>query len=372
MATGTYEDAGQSGQPGLTSTSQRTVRGRRANRRLLVLALLPVLLAAVALVAVLRSPGDEPFRDPYAWPFARDSIWNTPIGSDAEYVPAGLGPELEADGAITVDPEHIALDPTAPLRTLRAPGEAGDGALVHVPDDLAHDGDYNGCATLLAEDGRSVWQGQPLELEPGEDPSWRYTIPSRPVDLHGPGIEGCHGGSRMSGVGGSLRVGELEPGEPIRHALKINVHCRDYCWQGEDQQGSSRWPALTADAYWDSDRYGGSNPALRMGALLALPPDTDLSDVTDPKARRIAEALQDYGGYVVDDTAWDVHALSADQRLLDSGEWPARDDEDFHGQLQEVFTQLHVVDNNAPDAVGGGGEPRRPLAPCLEAEPACD
>lgn len=336
----------------------------------LALALLVAIGASTALV-VLRLLGDGDERDLHDWPFARDSIWNTAIGSSAEYVPAGLRPAVAADGAITVDPEHISMNPSAPLRSLRVPGQEGDGERVHVRDGLEHDGDWNGCTTLLAEDGESVWQGQPLELARGGEPGWRYTIPDRAVDLRGPGVEGCHGGSRMSGIGGSLRVGELEGDGPLRHALKINVYCISYCWQGEDQQDSKRWPALTADSYWDRG-YGGRNPSLRMGALLAVPPDTDLSGITHPKARKIAEALRDYGGYVVDDTAWDVHALSADERMLDSGEWPDRDAHpDFHEQLMAVFTDLHVVDNNGPESVGGGGTPRAALAPCFKDEPDC-
>ena len=349
--------------------SRQDPQRRPVGRFLLVVGLAVVVLLGGAGLAV--SQLGTPTRDPLDWPFSRDSIWNTPIGSGADYVPAGLEPELAADGAITVDPEHISLDPTAPLKTLDAPGQPGNGARVHVRPDLEHDGDYNGCATLLAEGGTTVWQGQPLELEPGDDPSWTYTTHDEPIDLRGPGVEGCHGGSRLSGIGGSLRVGELESDDPLRHVLKINLDCADYCWRGEDQKDSRRWPALTADDYWDTG-YGGSNPSLRMGALLALPPDTDLSEVTDPKARKIAVALRDYGAYVVDDTAWDVHALSADARVVDSGEWPDRDDdEDFHDQLQQVFTRLHVVDNNGPDAVGGGGTPRAPLAPCFEGDVDC-
>ena len=339
---------------------------RRLSR---VLGLAAALLGLTA-VALVVLPEDQRRRDPHLWPFAQDSIWNTPIGSEARYVPAGLRPELASDGAVTIDPEHISVDADDPLRTLAVPGERGDGARVHVRDDLEHDGSYNGCATFLVEGTETVWQGQPLELSPGGDPTWEFTTHDDPVDLRGPGIVGCHGGSGMSGIGGSLRVGELDADEPLRHALKINVRCEAYCWRGEDQQDSKRWPAVTADGYWATG-YGGSEPALRMGALLALPPDTDLDDVTDPKARKIAEALRDYGGYVVDDTAYEVHALSADERVVESGEWPSDDDREFHEQLQEVFTRLAVVDDNAPDNVGGAGERRAALAPCFEGDPVC-
>ncbi len=174
----------------------------------------------------------------------------------------------------------------------------------------------------------------------------------------------------MSGLGGSLRVGELDSDEPLRHALKINLHCAQYCWKGEDQSDSRRWPALAADDYWESG-YGGSEPALRMGALLALEPDVDLSSISHPKARKIAEALRDFGGYLVDDTAYEVHALSADERMLGSEEYPSRADADFHSQMQDVFTLLSIVDNNGPDTVGGGGEPRVDPAPCLEGDETC-
>ncbi len=75
-----------------------------------------------------------------------------------------------------------------------------------------------------------MWSGQPLRLSPGGRPSWSWTTQRGPVDLRGPGVEGCHSGSGLSGVGGSLRVGELEGAEPLRHALKINLHCAAYCF----------------------------------------------------------------------------------------------------------------------------------------------
>ena len=38
-------------------------------------------------------------RDPWLWPFASNSIWNMPIGSEARYVPAGL----KAQGGFDLD-----------------------------------------------------------------------------------------------------------------------------------------------------------------------------------------------------------------------------------------------------------------------------
>ncbi len=309
-------------------------------------------------------------RDPLAWPFSRTSIWNTPIGSAAAYVPARLQAANAWYGRITADPEYISVDPTSPLKTLTVPGQAGDGAQVRVAPDLAHNGSWNGCSTVLTADGRSVWSGQPLRLTAGGTPTWTWTTQRTASDLRGDGIEGCHGGSRMSGLGGSLRTGELATAAPLRHALKVNLYCKKYCFRGGSQADSKRWPAFTADGYWATG-YSGSVPALKMGALLALPPSTDLRGVTDPKARKIAEAFRDFGAYVVDDTAWDVHALDMDQRMVKSGEWPGASEPAFHAQLQQVFQQLAVVDNNTPGSVGGGGTPRAPLAPCFTGDTAC-
>ncbi len=312
----------------------------------------------------------ESGRDVLRWPFARDSIWNTPIGSEATYVPAGLQPANAWKRAITADAELISIDPSDPLARLMTPGQPSNSARVHVARDLAHNGSWNGCATLLNADGRTVWSGQPLRLSPGGSPTWTYTTQSAPSDLRGDGIEGCHGGSRMSGIGGSLRTGELASAEPLRHALKVNLFCKKYCYKGGSQADSKRWPALTADGYW-ARGYGGQLPALKMGALLALPPGVDLSRVTDPKARKLAVALRDYGAYLVDDTAWDVHAFGMDHRVVASGEWPAVSNTAFHGQLQQVFSSLAVVDDNAPGSVGGGGTPRAPLAPCFTGDAGC-
>jgi len=53
-----------------------------------------------------------------------------------------------------------------------------------------------------------VLQGQPLVVSPGDQPRWQYNYPA--ADLTGDGRVGCHGGSGLSGVGGTIRVGELD------------------------------------------------------------------------------------------------------------------------------------------------------------------
>ena len=89
----------------------------------------------------------------------------------------------------------------------------------------------------------------------------------------------------------------------------------------------------------------------------------------DPRA-----GLRDYGAYVVDDTCWDVYGLTTewgpDGRVVDEfrAAWgfpietsvqstctDAGRECQWAKDMAEVFTALHVVDDNAPGSVGGAG-----------------
>ncbi len=116
-----------------------------------------------------------------------------------------------------------------------------------------------------------------------------------------------------------------------------------------------------------------------MGALLALPPRISLDSLgfeTVP-GRRLADAFRDYGAYVVDDTFWDVYAIvtewGPEGRVKDEFEkaWGFRIDPDskdtpWSRDMDRIFLNLHVVVNNTPSSIGGGGKPRAALAPDLE------
>jgi hypothetical protein len=82
--------------------------------------------------------------------------------------------------------------------------------------------------------------------------------------------------------------------------------------------------------------------------------------------------LQEYGGYIVDDTAWDDFGVATEINPSASvrAEFYATygyqiDDQGtpFFADLNTIFAALKVVDNNGPDSVGGGGTPLVPLAP---------
>lgn len=304
-------------------------------------------------------------RDPYKWPFRARSIWNMPLGSEAVYVGAGL--RRSTNQQTQPDEEFIGLDPNDPVKALTSDD---DGALgkVHVPPDFSWDGRWNGSAAFLRPDDDTVWQGQPLVLAAGGNPEWSMTSPADPVSLtKSKGRLGAHGGSGLSTVGGSLRDGELSGPGRIRHALKINIDCAQYCYYAGVGR-SHRWPAVQEDDPVDRARYGGSNPSLMPGALLALPPGFDRSTLDSRQGRKLAWTLKNYGAYVVDETAGDYYAFAVEVDALDEwrggrGWFAGTADPEVMADLQSIYPKLKVIDNNSPTSVGGGGTRRQPLAP---------
>lgn len=338
-----------------------------------------------------------PARDPWQHPFPWDSIWNVPVGTLARTVPAGLGGFGDRFGP---DEDILLLDPHAPVVELgRTDAEwdatrtrcgsittaGGPLARVRVPTGFSTDPGYlgktpNHAAALLRPDGRTVVETQPFHrCGPGGPAVSAYQwgiVDPRTDD----GIAGSHGGSGMSALGGTIRLGEWVPGGRIDHALKIEVDCARWCtYDPDDTTPGYRWPAQKADDAAAS-RYGGTGPALEMGALLALPPDFDVDGLRTEAARVLAVALRDFGAYLVDDTAGPTVAVAVEWsdrgRVVDefAATWGFRlDDQRTTGCVDDsascafltdvggIVAALVVVDDNAPGRVGGAG-PRR--APC--------
>lgn len=336
-------------------------------------------------------------RDPLKWPFSSNSIWNTPIGSDAVYVHAGIQ-VAEAKG-MTVDEDIIVMDTDAEMMDVfinnagwnrkksRCPVEGELLFSAPIPYDFivspeTWDGATpNSGLAVLMPDRRTIKQTQPFaHCEPNDKGTSRYMFPDQ--DIYGEGLYGAHGASGLSAIGGTLRFDELTPESgPIRHALKVNLFGKKNYYYDEETKGY-RWPAKSADSYAEGN-YASlrEDPvkALRIGSLLALPADFDLESLgleTEP-AKILARAFRDYGAYVVDDTAWDVYAIiaewSPDGRFIEEFKknwgFPFNIDDKntpWGRDMDKIFTNLHVVDNNNPESIGGGGEPIAPRAPELK------
>jgi hypothetical protein len=336
-------------------------------------------------------------RDPLKQPFASNSIWNMPIGSGAQFVAANLSgnPGNNIWAAMPgIDGEHIVMTPTAPLTRLNYSnaGWSGKnrctatGALqVTVPMPSSYvipNSRVNSAGVFLMSDKRTIVQTQPVaRCTAGAAGTTMAKFPN--VDLYGTGIPGAHGGSGLSSIGGSIRVGELRPSTATtgpRHALKVNVYAKEALYKCTTRANCFRWPASHSDSYavgWYGAATGNRNTAMKMGALLAIPPSKTIASLkleTAP-AKQLAWTLQNYGAYIVDDAyapGFDISVedgpggsvqkqFKADygyemlQRVSQNTAW-VRD-------IQKLVKALSVVNNNSTGAIGGGGTPRQPLAP---------
>jgi len=324
-------------------------------------------------------------RDPYQWPFSKESIWNMPIGSNAVYVDAQITDPGGPAWVVYHDP--VIMTPDEPLMDFYKwednlwggeRCEPGDlKGQLPVPNDffLPYTGQtVDHSAGILMQDHRTIKHTHPIHRCPEND-FWTTKVHDfyGTSDIYGDGIQGAHGGSALSGVGGTIRLGEFPSGE-IHHALKISMKgAMYYYYDPNEATPGYRWPANKADGY-ASTKYGGTIPGLRMGSLLALPPNFDINQLQTEPARILAKALQDYGAYTVDDSwDWDVVKLpveispegSVDAEFAQTYgyEMEQPDSHPWSQDLITIYTNLHLVDNNGPDNIGGGGTPRAPLAP---------
>lgn len=374
--------------------------------RLIVL-LACLVLGAVASITVFPTShptsSDEPVtRDALKQPFASSSIWNMPIGDGAVYVPANLpavpggNKYMELSGP---DREYIFLDPTAPMTDIHLSTVGWSGgdrcvptgpviATVPIPADFTvPNRGRNHPAAFLMPDGRTIEQAQPFtRCSAGGPVTSLVASPYFPQeDLYGDGITGAHGGSGLSAIGGSLRVGELRPGDTgPRHSLKLNLRGKESLAMCDLIDDCHRWPATKSDQHATDPVIGygresrNSNAAMRMGALLAIPAYVDLNSLeleTEP-AREMAWTLQNYGTYVVDDSfggyEWSLEESPSGSFLtqfhddygfpFDDFNWAVADSP-WSRDLQRMYAALFVVDNNSPSSIGGGGKRRQPLAP---------
>ena len=181
----------------------------------------------------------------------------------------------------------------------------------------------------------------------------------------------------MSTLGGSIRPGEINGPNPIRHAIKLELNTEQLWRNSSNPAASFRWPARNADG--DTGEYGKfntSNRALAMGALLAIPPslsETSLG-LQSAQGRKIFQVLQNYGAYIVDTSGGTGYKPNGGFPINIAAESSVVKNEfNFSGSpssnqawfsdMKKMLAAVKVIDNNSPGSIGGGGTPRRPLAP---------
>lgn len=363
---------------------------------------------AVAGAAALCGAGAQTCRDQNLWPFNASSVWNTPLGSDAVFVPAGLfnstRPGEEAPYAMQSDDDwFFAPSLSDPVMNWYSQGTWGTpnnvslyctitGELVesfHFPDVIIDNfGNNNAAAILDPRDNRTLLLIQPIYrcAEGAPVTALKNTPGGNRSDIRGAGTGGGHGGSGLSAIGGTIRRGELLPSAPpIPHALKLEFWAHQYYYRppGCDRSECFTYPAVTCDGHMcDPTRgYNGTDALFRPGALLAVARgDAARLNATlrTLPARKIAQALATYGGYVVDDTAWNATSICTEKGVQDEfnatygypflvhagAQGPAAA---WYDDLLDIFRALSIVSNNSPQSPGGGGAPLAPPPP-----PFCD
>ncbi len=327
-------------------------------------------------------------RDPWLWPFSATSIWNMPIGSNAQLKKAGFEPE----NVMSIDDEYIykvpegspLVDVYAPATwNKRWPGGRHLGKML-VPSNFyladARKGyTPNNCTAFLMPDGRTIRQLEPAcRLGTGNTPIVGY-LHEQDQDLYGAGIKGTHYGSGLSSIGGSIRSGELTSDEPIRHALKLNVLAKKYLYYDRKEFCGYIWPADRNDSYAGHGdlAYGGSDPALRMGTLLTIPKNVTIESlgIKTEVGKKLFYALQNYGCYIADDSAYSCYAWSAEHNVKDQVMQKyginlntTNAQEPYFQDSTKLIQSLYIVTNNSPTSIGGGGTPCKPLAPDFQKE----
>jgi len=347
-------------------------------------------------------------RDKFKWPFSVGSIWNTPIGSNATLVNAGitLGVHTDPYGSnyqtrFIEEDEIIFMDPTAPNTTVNySPAEwtgadrcvasgsaSGFPFTVRMPSSyvIPNDGNNNSTAWIDST-GNTVIQAQPT-ARCSVGGSATAFVRFADQNIYGAGENGAHGGSNLSALGGTIRYGEWTYAKQnnipyFRHALKMNMMAKKWYYWGGGGGNQWRWPATTADNYASGTTYGGTNSQLKPGSLLALPSSFNVAALLTQPGRIIAETLKRYGAYLVDDTAWNACAMSIERGPLGNVKdefqtlwgysWRQQPDTtpqktDWYKDWEIIIAALCVVTNNASNAIGGGGTPTysTPVAPAI-------
>ncbi len=385
-------------------------------KRLAIVALGGVVIAA-AVVQVIQANRRDPVRpmtaaindsfptvrSPTAWPFTWSSIWNMPIGNEAKLVAT----PVKDPGSIGIEENIVILQPTAPTisiigNTSTDPPSANLCSSVIVPKrelfvapvpflfstvDNGLAGPKN-AAVFLAKDGRTVLQAGPFARCPDGTATAAKVAPIDDI-VSGSGERGSRGMAETSALGGTLRVDDLRPGSQIRHALQIELGGRFL--RSPAKGATSRWPAAAVDPTI-AGQFTGTNAALEVGSLVTLPASFRVDKLKSEPARIVAQAMKDYGAYVVDgdpaaevafSTEWGPAGRTADRFKADYGFAFASNspkcvaDCDWRQDLRSVLLGLAVVADNGPTTVGGRGARRVPCAPAFAdgsggAPPGCE
>ncbi len=295
-------------------------------------------------------------------PFSAQSPWNSrpvdPVLGTDEIPRDSYFPTLESGTWSTG--VFVARPTDRPQRVVGLVGEKGvwdpdaeefqtEIVVPHWPSDVLPANGADGHADIVDEAAGVIHSFYKLKQVDGEWRSRQYAWTR--LDGRGWGDPAHYfQGARAAAVptmGGLLRTHELaEDSGPIQHALAISL-----TFSGLSADPSYVFPATSSDS--GANKNKGKIPE---GALLMLPADFDSASFSDPRLRRIAEALKRYGGYVVDrnvGTPFVIYAeMGSNARLHPAGRWDSK----VAGELDRIRAALRPV-VSAKSWLDGEGRP---------------
>lgn len=286
-------------------------------------------------------------RDPGVYPFSSSSVWNTAIGSGAVFEAQdgartsslwnGAQPVVNSTSWSVSVAESSGSEPWTTLTSVRN----GQSFTVQVPSGTVATAGSDKHITMVQADRATAYDTYKA-AQSGSD--WTAQVAYR-ISLTGSGTGQGTRAASVPAMAGLIRQEEAQSNS-IRHALAMAL-------PGRMLKVGYVWPAASQDS--DTSAYGGSIP---MGSLLAIPGDVDVASLgLSAEGLALAQALQDYGVYVVDQAG--TSALYAEQSVD-----PAKVTK-LNTAWKQLYPYLRAVSNNSAATPGGGGTPRVPALPSV-------
>ncbi len=315
-------------------------------------------------------------RDVFLNPFNKNSAHHRPIGTGAQYAAdshattrdwlkaSRLAINTGSPWGVTA----VTVDSSDPVVRIAGKGPGiGLPASIRLPrGGLQTNIAFNAFGTT---DGTTViydrTNGRTYELFQYD---WNNGNPNASIlrswDIRGLG-HGTSSGQRLgtTAAGTAMLMGALrgqainKPGHPIEHALQMVLPRRDLPNQRCNIMLSRnvQLPATTRDG--SAGETGQNTGSIPYGALFALPRSINVNSLglSEP-GRRLAQAFQNYGIYVVDGGGCGNGAMRTDQEISSSVR------NQLHNDMPKIYRHMRMVLNNnvTGSPVAGGGTPLAP------------
>jgi hypothetical protein len=315
--------------------------------------------------------------DLYLNPFNKESAHHRPIGSGAQYAAAShpatkdwlkastLGINVGAPWGVSMA-QTVASDP---FMTIAAFAKCDGVSQVPVTIRMPKAGfvtkvvyNANGCTdgVVVVHDKPT---GKPHQLRQydwnnGKPRAGQYR--TWPIKGLGHGVKpGDRIGTSASGVAamfGLLRGEEINvAGRPVQHALQMVLPRTNPSTCNVMIGKTFKLPAVSMDGGWAGTNVNTGN--IPYGALMALPPAVSIAGLglSEP-GKRLAQALRDYGIYLVDGGGCQNGAIRADQHVNAATLKLLKQD------IPKLYKKMRMVLNNdvLTSPVSGGGTPLAP------------